>query len=376
MDPAFKPCYRITSDRVEWTPAPKESFAVARTSRADQPEALQGFHCDNLLFILDEASGIPERIFEVAEGALTAPGAKQLLTSNPTQTSGYFYDTHNKMRDRFFTMRIDHSMSDRVSDQYVEDMARKWGTESNVYRVRVLGEFPKSDANSVISLELVEAAAQRDVVSYGEVVWGLDVARFGEDDSALAKRCANATLEKIKVWRDLNTMQLVGAVMREYDNTPYNEQPDDLYVDVIGMGAGVVDRFDELNTPFVVHPVNVAEVATHPELYMRLRDQLWFEAREWLEARACSLVEDEELFAEWTTVLYHPPTSTGKLKVFSKDEMKRPPHNLRSPNRADAMNLTFAHRFTDRIRKSKNVGYARRKGKNRENLEPNTNWVV
>ena len=92
--------FRLTSDRYEMVGAERESFAVARTARREQPEALQGFHSENLLFVLDEASGIDETIFQVAEGALSGEDAKVLMTANPTRTSGYFYESHHRLRHR------------------------------------------------------------------------------------------------------------------------------------------------------------------------------------------------------------------------------------------------------------------------------------
>lgn len=117
MLPEFRSFISPKAGIVEWTDAPKESFAIARTARPEQPEALQGFHCENLLFVLDEASGIAENIFEVSEGALTEPGALVLMTGNPTRASGYFYESHTRMRHLWYTMRVSHADSPRVSDE-------------------------------------------------------------------------------------------------------------------------------------------------------------------------------------------------------------------------------------------------------------------
>ncbi len=87
----------IKSDKIELAGVP-DSFAVARTSRREQPEALQGFHSENLLFVIDEASGVPDIVFEVGQGALSTEGAKVVMTGNPTRTTGYFYDAFNKNR--------------------------------------------------------------------------------------------------------------------------------------------------------------------------------------------------------------------------------------------------------------------------------------
>jgi hypothetical protein len=130
----------VTAERLFLKSAP-EAFAVARTASKDNPEALQGFHEDNLLFVIEEASGIEDIVFEVAQGALSTPGAKVVMCANPTRTSGYFYDTHHALRPRWKTMRVNSEDVPRARG-HIEDIIAKYGKDSNAYRVRVLGEFP------------------------------------------------------------------------------------------------------------------------------------------------------------------------------------------------------------------------------------------
>jgi hypothetical protein len=323
--------------------APNESFSVARTSRPERPEALQGFHSENILFLIDEASGVADNVFEVAEGALSTDGAFVVMAANPTRQSGYFFDSHHKMRASWGALHWSGVDSPRVSRDYIANMKKKYGERSPVYKVRVLGEFVAA-ADGVISLELCEAARLRQVavVAAAKVVWGVDVARFGDDSSALAKRKGNHQLEKIKEWWGKDTMQLAGLIKAEWDATPKAERPVAINVDVIGIGAGVVDRLVELELPAV--GVNVAESeavnSREDRQFNRLRDELWWRSREWLEAKDCKLCEDdEELVAELTTPTYSI-LSNGLIKVEGKDEMKK--RGVKSPNRADAWNNTFA----------------------------------
>jgi hypothetical protein len=109
----------------------------------------------------------------------------------------------------------------------------------------------------------------------------VDVARFGRDRTTLVKRCTNATLEKHKSWVGQDLMQTSGRIYAEWLDTPPELRPEIVFVDVIGIGAGVADRLMELGLP--VSGVNVAEEASVDEKYMRLRDELWFKARKWLE---------------------------------------------------------------------------------------------
>ena len=198
---------------------------MARTARKEQPEAFQGFHSDNMLFLVDEASGVEDIIFEVGEG-LCPPGAKTLMVGNPTRTSGYFYDAFHKGRKHWRTLKVGCSESSRVGPDYPAQMASRYGEESNIYRVRVLGEFPLSEDDVVIPLHLVEASKAREVETYRVTpVWGLDVARFVPDRSALAKRRGNALLAPIEAWSQLDTMQTAGKVLREWHLTPADMKP-------------------------------------------------------------------------------------------------------------------------------------------------------
>lgn len=322
--------------------APSESFAVARTSRPERPEALQGFHAENILFLIDEASGVSDNVFEVAEGALSTDGAFVLMAANPTRQSGYFFDSHHKMRAAWAALHWNGEESPMVSREYIDNMVKKYGRQSPVFKVRVLGDFVGA-SDGVIPLDLCEAAKIREVkpTESAPVVWGLDVARFGDDSSALAKRKGNVQLEKVKEWWGKDTMQTAGLVKAEYDATPARDRPVAIYVDVIGIGAGVVDRLRELGLP--VTGVNVAEspaINAGPDRqYSRLRDEIWFRSREWLEARDCHLCDDEETIAELVGPTY-TIMSNGLIKVEGKDEMKK--RGVKSPNRADAWNLTFA----------------------------------
>jgi len=334
--PALAGQFEWTKDEFRMKDAPKESFAVARTARADKPEALQGFHSDNLLILVDEASGVPDIIFEVGQGALSSVHAFVILTGNPTRTTGFFFETHNRLRERWATMAVNGEEVPLVSKQFIEDISHQYGADSNVYKVRVKGEFPTSEDDAVIPLELCESALIRDVEVFGTVRWGVDVARFGDDRTVLVKRRENGTTEKHKAWSGTDTMQTSGRIYAEYLDTPLNERPEQIFVDVIGIGAGVADRLSELGLPIV--PVNVAEASSYNEQYNRLRDELWFMARKALERLDFKLEEDETLVAELSLPKYKF-TSSGKLQVESKDDLKK--RYPRSPDVADAFCLTF-----------------------------------
>ena len=338
MPPALSELLEVKSDRIELKPSPTEAFISARTSRAEQPEALQGIHSDHVMLVADEASGVPEAVFEAAAGSMSGHSAVTVLLGNPVRGSGYFYETHNRLRDEWFTLHVNCEKSKRVSKEFVREMAVKYGEESNAYRVRVLGEFPLADDDTMIPFSVVEQAMNRDIEidKFASMTYGVDVARFGSDKSALAKKKGNVITE-VKRWRGLDLMQLVGAIKHEYDSEEPEDRPLNIYIDSIGLGSGVVDRLREMGLPAV--GINVSESPAMKTAYINLRGELWGKMKNWLEQRNCVLPKDDDLLSDLTAPRY-TFNSSGKLRVESKDEMKK--RGLASPDLADACILTLA----------------------------------
>jgi phage terminase large subunit len=338
LPPPIQQLLDVKQERIELTASATEAFISARTSRAEQPEALQGIHSEHVMLIADEASGVPEQVFEAAAGSMSGHNAVTILFGNPVRSSGFFFDTHNRLKDDWWTRRVSCMDSKRVSDDFVNDMKSRYGEESNAFRIRVLGEFPRSDDDTIIPMELLESAKHRDVVAYEDapILWGLDVARFGSDSSVLCKRQSNVLISLDK-WRNLDLMQLTGAVVAQYESCGHKEKPQEILVDSIGLGAGVVDRLRELGLP--ARGVNVSESPAMGQTYINLRAELWGKTKAWLEKRDCKIPANEDLIAELATVRYSF-NSSGKMKIESKDDIRR--RGLKSPDMADALVLTFA----------------------------------
>jgi len=325
----------ITSDKISVKGV--DSSCHARVSRKENPEALQGFHHERLLFVIDECSGVDDVIFEVAQGALSTAGSKILMVGNPTRNSGYFYDAFHKNAHRWHKMTVSCADAEYVSEDFIEDMAHQYGEDSAIFAVRVRGEFAETSEDSLIPRHLVESAVGRDVEAMTVApIWGLDPARFGGDRTALAKRQGNVLTEPIKAWQGKDLMETVGLILAEWETTPFMDRPSEICVDSIGVGAGVVDRLRELGMP--ARGVNVAESPALGNRYQRLRDELWFKCREWFEARDCQMPDHEELLQELCGLRFKI-LSSGKFKAEGKDEMKK--RGLRSPDLADAFVLTF-----------------------------------
>jgi len=337
LPPGWRTLWEITSDHITLK-EDRECFISARTSRPDKPEAMSGLHSANILLVADEASGIDEAVYEAAGGSMSSTGAITLLIGNPTRSSGFFWRAHMMERDRWFTMKVSSADSHRVSPTYVDEVASRYGRNSNAFRVRVLGEFPVADSDTLIAASLVDDAMLRDIPIDPTAVelWGVDVARFGTDASVLVKRKGSVVTEMPRRWRNIDTMQLAGAIKAEYDSAGVNK-PSLIVIDVIGIGAGVVDRLHEQNLPIL--GVNVSEVASTTGRYGRLRDELWVRCREWLETRSVRLPRDDQLRDDLVAPKYSF-LSDGRLQVESKNLMRA--RGLASPDSADALNLTFA----------------------------------
>jgi phage terminase large subunit len=357
--------FRLTKDRLYDRGAPDEWFAAARTSGKDNPEALQGFHSGDftvsddghgvtqqasgaILFVIEEASGVYEPVFEVAEGALSSRGARVLMLGNPTRNTGSFASSHRQNRAEYRAFHFRSQDSPLVDPDYRPRLVRKFGEGSNVVRVRADGEFPRQDDDTLIAIELTEAALQRErpLLVTGARRLGIDVARFGDDRTVLLLR-QGPVVERIAIHAKQDTMATVGHVLQAVQAWAV----EDICVDVIGVGAGVYDRLAELQREgklsATVHAANVAEAAPtrHADQDAQgrsLRDYLWLLTAAWLREGSPVFAADrehcEDLAGELSSVKY-APDSSGRLVIESKDRMKA--RGLRSPDLADALTLTF-----------------------------------
>lgn len=339
MPQGLRERYDIGLERISLRGAGEECFAVGRTASKSNPEALQGFHSENLMFLLEEASGMEDIIFEIAAGAMSSKGARALMIGNPNRSQGYFCRAFKENRWLWHGLHWPWRLNPWSDAKYPVQMAREYGETSNVYKVRVLGDFPVSEDNAVIPLDIIEAAIRREVdrVERRAVVWGFDIARFGDDRCAVVKRQGNHVIGKVLVWRWRDLMESAGIVAREYFETPDDDRPAAINADVIGVGAGVVDRLRELGLP--IFGINVGEVSMDPDRFVRQRDELWWKARDWFYARDCSIPNNADLVSDLVAPTYHI-LSSGKLQVETKEDMKK--RGVKSPDLADAFCLTFA----------------------------------
>lgn len=331
----LKNLLEMKSDRIELAASPTEAFISARTSRSESPESLAGVHAEHVLLVVDEASGVPETVFEAAYGSMSGKNATTILLGNPTRSSGYFFETHTRLRDSWWTRQVSCEDSHLVSEDFIREMEVKYGIDSNAMKVRVYGEFPTAEDDTLISLHSVEQASKRTVEQPEgtSVVWGLDVARYGDDASVLCIRKGRHLID-LQSWKKLSLMELSGRVLDLLNSA--DEPPDEILVDSIGLGAGVLDRLRELDIP--ARGVNVSESPAMADRYANLRAELWDLTKSWF-GEEVQIPNDDSLIADLTAPRYSF-NSSGKMIVESKAETKK--RLGRSTDFADSLVLTFA----------------------------------
>ncbi len=309
-----------------------EAFAAA----SDKPDLIEGAHAAKLLYVLDEAKAIAPAIWDAIEGAFSTGDCYALAISTPGSRSGRFYEIHRRAPglEDWHTrhIRLEEAIAaGRVSAEWVEARKRQWGEDSPVFQARVLGEFPEQGEDALISLAWIEAARERELQPEEEAVAGLDVARFGSDDSALLVR-QSCSVMAIEIWQGYDTMMTTDRVKAA--GVPVN-------VDVIGVGSGVYDRLREQNHPCTA--VNVSEAAHDREHFANLRAEMYWHLRERFQKGEIDLTRIsrshyDRLSGELTAMKFKY-TSAGKIILESKDEMKR--RLGYSPDLADALAFAF-----------------------------------
>lgn len=324
-------------------------FAIGfSTSKGeDGMEAFQGWHAENILIIVDEASGVSPLVFQAIEGAMAGgKTVRILLIGNPTRNTGDFADSfkdprYNKIHISAFD--TPNYIAGKIvvpglaTREWVEGMKLRYGEDSDIYRVRVKGDFPRKDSDTLIPLELVEGAIGAEREEFGEEeVIGLDPARFGNNKAAFVHRKGNrARILEIVDSSDLMVLAGKGkAYLKQFPNAK-------LHIDIIGVGAGVFDRLRE--QPSIagrVYGVNSAGKPYDKESFVNIRIESWDAIKHFLKD---GILDRHTQHGEGWYQLAQPKykiNSSGQLLLESKEDMGK--RGVQSPDVADALALTLA----------------------------------
>lgn len=349
--PLLKEAFTWSVERVVSKEYPETWWASARqwaksADASQQANTLAGIHADNVLFLVDEAGGIPDAVVAAAEAGLANAdkerGTEALLViaGNPTHLEGPLYRACTREREMWFVKEIsgdpdDPKRAKRVSIEWAREQIRKWGRESPYVLVNVFGQFPPGQSNALLGIDEVTKAstrtlAERDYTSEPKVL-GIDVARFGDDRTVFFLRQGRVAFRP-KVIRDADTMEVAGQAAALINKL----RPDATFIDATGVGGGVVDRLRELQ--FSVLGVDGAN-SPSDDRFLNKRAEMWLEMAEWLRGGGI-IPDDGELISELTAPTYKF-TSNGQQQLESKADLKK--RGLPSPDKADALALTFSY---------------------------------
>lgn len=336
MPDPVKGIYEWSTSHIRIRERPETWFARAKTARKENPEALAGLHGEHVLLIVDEASGVPEEIYRTAEGSLTNRNILVIMISNPTRLTGYFYDAFNKDKPNWQCLAFSSMDSPIVDTQYVDRIRDKYGADSDEYRVRVLGEFPKAemvDDKGYVPL-ITEAdlhyTSNREIV--GIPYMGIDPSGEGNDKTVWVVRdmVKAFVAGREDISSPMSIAQKTLTIMREF-----NIDPSRIYLDNFGAGANVAMHLMEAGVR--INPVNVGHEAADKVQYLNKRAECYWRLREWLRTGQ-ELVSNDA----WDQLLgiRYRSNLKGQLQIMPKDQMKKD-YGLASPDVADALSLTF-----------------------------------
>lgn len=314
-------------------------------------EAFAGLHNagKRTILIMDEASSIIDPIFEVSEGALTDDETEMLwaIYGNPTRNTGRFKEAiEGKFRHLWRHRQIDSRTVKRTNKDRLAEWVEAYGDDSDFVRVRVKGQFPRAGSMQFIAGDVAEAAMHRpEMQSLSEpVIFGVDVARYGDDKSVLAARQGRDA--RSIPWLEWSGNDIQRDLMRVAGDIAMHAKKyraDAIFVDRGAMGPGLIDRLNQLNV-HGVFGINFGDkggkVMVGENLQIEAankRSLMWATMREWLSGGA--IPDDDELKADLTGVEYGYGADQVALQLERKKDMKK--RGLASPDKGDALALTW-----------------------------------
>ena len=328
------------TERVFNREEPEKWFITARTanikgSPEEQSETLSGMHSKYMILAGDEASGLPMGIFTNLEATMTQEMNFCILISQGSRSTGYFFNTHNTDANRWITLQWNSEESSNVTKEFVEGMREKYGKDSNMYRINVLGEFPSLDSDAFIPYDWVKNAVERELITTSDmpIIRAFDVGG-GKDKTVMVER-TGPVVTSIQEYDSPRLNEVRDWIMRQLSDDEYTRA----YIDNIGIGASV---FDEIVHTYGFKRVETCDVReeSSDSTCFRLRDELWQKTKDAFENGTIAIPDNEDLIGELTTIRFDNEDSTkGLTKIESKKKLRE--RGLKSPNIADALIMTY-----------------------------------
>lgn len=330
--------FRLDSLKIVEKERPKHWRIDFQTARKENSEAFAGQHevGSSSVYIFDESSGVPDEIWEVADGGLTDGEPMWFAFGNRTKPTGRFNECFTRFAHRWLGYTIDSRQAKMTNKAQIQRWADDWGEDSDFFRVRVRGLSPSQAPEQLISADDVKAARSRlPLADIREpLVMGIDVARYGADRSAIAFRKGNdARTHPTQIYRGISTMDLADAAAAFIRQL----RVDIVFVDGGGIGGAVVDRLRQLGFDQVIE-INFGGVSSDKEYYDK-RTQMWGNLKMALQ-RDLAIENEDELQQDLLCQEYMIDRKTRKTRLVSKEDLHRLDAN--SPDWGDALALTFA----------------------------------
>jgi hypothetical protein len=324
------------ADAITWSEHNTEPFAGLHNLRK------------RIILIFDEASAIADKVYEVAEGAMTDEETEIIWIAfgNPTQNTGRFRECFGKFKHRWLTFQIDSRTVEGTNKAQIQKWIDDYGEDSDFVRVRVRGEFPRAGSSQFIPSDIVEAARRYRAIGFETLpkILSVDVARYGDDQTVIGTRQGRKCRILAKL-RGLSTVQTAERTIEFIKS----EEPDATIVDGIGVGAGVVDQLRYRGFTQKLYEYAPGGTAENQSAYFNRRAELWGLMREWLAAGA-EIPDDPELASDLCSPEYYfSPKS--QIQLESKEDMKA--RGLASPDAADMLAMTFQVKINAPVKEAK-----------------------
>jgi len=328
---------------------PQTWFASAIPWTENRSEAFAGTHEDHVLYLFDEASAIADIIWEVSEGAMTSQkadkdsklpkGSMWLAFGNMTKNTGRFAECWGKFKHRWKTYSVDSREVSITDKEQIAEWIADYGDDSDFVRIRVKGQLPRSGTYQFISRELVENCQKYKAEAWQAfpVVFGCDIARFGDDENVICIR-QGRKVHKFITWRGVDTMQTASRIVEQYSEW----KPELMFIDGDGVGAGVVDRVKQLVPTNKVYEVNGGRTADNSLIYFNKRAEMWGLLRDAMKA-TIEIPNDQALADQLISPEYFFDNK-NRIQLEKKETMKQ--RGLSSPDWGDALAMSYAKTVT------------------------------
>ena len=322
----------------------------------NKPEAFAGTHEKNVMLKFDEASAIPDIIWETAEGAMTESNGVKIWINfgNPTKNTGRFRECFGKFRNFWITYQIDARTSKRTDKSLFDKWEQMYGEDSDFFRIRVKGVFPRAGANQFIPTDIVESAMGK--VYHPSTYIGMkrslsiDIARYGDDTTVMGRK-QGLVVYGIKRYKGLGTLQCAGLIAEEI----IAFEPDVVYLDMGNTGAAVYDVL--VSWGYSITGIWYGSDAEDKKVYFNKRVEMWGRMRDAIK-NGLAIPDDNDLRDDLIGPEYGF-SSKEQFQLESKADMKS--RGLSSPDAGDMVAQFYSYPLAENAKRDKHLRHGQTK---------------